>query len=414
MDLDLLRQSYVDDAIEAPTVVRTMAQARENVVKRARKERLNIISAVLNETVVRFETRPTHAELRELVRKVVRSLEGMSVTTLFQRALEALDVREIRHPDGRVQFQVYDRREREELTRFEQWRHYLSRAFGSGNAQPRQSAAQTLDDDLAVQRFRLVVAHPRVPTSEAEQQPEVQAEAQEEEDEFELEVEEEDLEAPEIDSDEERSERWWQEELSRQQGELRALHASIEERRQAGRAIRRNLAATIGSTQTVRELTEELRREVDRTVAENGASGPTGNWQDDINTFFREASSELQEFENGPDAWWHRRANEIAREDAEQAARTPVPAVALAATDREATEVEAAPAQPAPPSRHRRYLAHTERQRLRAHGKAQLQVMQSRLEEEMGKVAEGAPFSEGAYLEISDALRQVFLALEVL
>ena len=103
MDLDLLRQSYVDDAIEAPAVVRTMAQARDNVVKRARKERLNIISAVLNETVVRFETRPTHAELRELVRKVVRSLEGMSVTTLFQRALEALDVREIRHTDGRVQ-----------------------------------------------------------------------------------------------------------------------------------------------------------------------------------------------------------------------------------------------------------------------------------------------------------------------
>ena len=84
MDLDLLRQSYVDDAIETPTVVRTMAQARENVVKRARKERLNIISAVLNETVIRFETRPTHAELCELVRKVVRSLEGMSVTTLFQ------------------------------------------------------------------------------------------------------------------------------------------------------------------------------------------------------------------------------------------------------------------------------------------------------------------------------------------
>ena len=444
----------MDDAIEAPAVVRTMAQARENVVKRARKERLNIISAVLNETVVRFETRPTHAELRELVRKVVRSLEGMSVTTLFQRAFEALDVREIRHPDGRVQFEVYDRREREELTRFEQWRHYLSRAFGSGNAQPRQSVAQTLDDDLAVQRFRLVVAHPRVPTSEAEQQPEVQAEAQEEDD-FELEVEEEEAEeerdeeeeararerapltseeraqfrmvmeqeeremeeeralAEEINSDEERSERWWQEELSRQQGELRALHASIEERRQAGRAIRRNLAATIGSTQTVRELTDELRREIDRTAAENGASGPTGNWQDDISTFFREASSELQEFESGPEAWWHRRADEIAREDAERAARTPVPAVALAATDREATEVEAAAVQPAPPSRHRRLLHEHERQRIRAHGKAQLQEMQSRLDEEMGRVAEGEPFSEGAYLEISDALRQVFLALEV-
>jgi len=455
MDLDLLRQSYVDDAIEAPAVVRTMAQARDNVVKRARRERLNIISAVLNETVVRFETRPTHAELRELVRKVVRSLEGMSVTTLFQRALEALDVREIRHPDGRVHFEVYDRREREELTRFEQWRHYLSRAFGSGNAQPRQSAAQTLDDDLIVQRFRLVVAHPRVSTGEQAPE-EVQAEAQEEEEEFELEVEEEEAEeerdeeeeararerapltseeraqfrmvmeqeeremeeeralAEEINSDEERSERWWQEELSRQQGELRALHASIEERRQAGRTIRRNLAATIGNTQTVRELTDELRREIDRTVAENGASGPTGNWQDDINTFFHEAGSELQEFENGPDAWWHRRANEIAREDAERAARTPVPAVALAPTDREATEVEAAVVPPAPPSRYRRYLAQQERQRLRAHGKAQLQVMQNRLEEEMGKVAEGAPFSEGAYLEISDALRQVFLALEVL
>ena len=462
MDLDLLRQSYVDDAIETPTVVRTMAQARENVVKRARKERLNIISAVLNETVIRFETRPTHAELCELVRKVVRSLEGMSVTTLFQRALEALDVREIHHADGRVQFEVYDRRESEELTRFEQWRHYLSRAFGGGNGPPRQSAAQTLDDDLIVQRFRLVVAHPRVSTGE-ETQREAQGEAQaveEQEEEQEEEEEEEQEEerdeeeeararerapltpeererfqvimeqeqremgeeegqtevAEEVDSDDdERSEVWWQQELSRQQAELRALHASIEERRQAGRTIRQNLAAATGSTRTVREMRAVLRRDIDRSVAEMSPDA-LRLWREHteaLHLAFRESDSEGEDPDTGPDAWWHRRANEIAREDAERAARTPVPAVALAYTDREATEVEAAIV-PAPPQRSRVYTSHRERERLRAHGKAQLQLMQSRLEDEMSKVAEGATFSEGAYLDISDALRQVFLALQVL
>ena len=132
MDFNRLAESYVTAAMDAPVVIRTMAQARDGVAKRARKERLAIISAVLNETVVRFATRPSRDELRELVQKVIRALEGRSVTTLFQRSSEALDVREVERADGGVEFVVYDARDEEGRTRFQQWRHYMTRALHGG------------------------------------------------------------------------------------------------------------------------------------------------------------------------------------------------------------------------------------------------------------------------------------------
>ena len=370
MNLNRLVESYVTEAMDAPAVVRTMVQARESVVRRARKERLAIISAVLNETVVRFGTRPSRDELRELVQTVVRALEGRSVTTLFQRTLEALDVREVERTNGRVEFVVYDAREHEGNTRFQQWRHYLTRALhGGGTTQP---TFQELDDELLVQRFRLVVAHPRVASTE-------EPEAVEEEEEAEEEVEETEEETVE-DSE-------W------------SLHAHEEE------------------------------PSVEERQALSGA-GPDqpSDWRSHPGI-----RALLAEPETGPDPgpdpegeheWYARRSREIMREDAQRGADESAIGSAYS-TDLEMTQHEVDAWRRNHPDNenatsHERalnryvdaYMAQQARTRHRSLAKSHLQRIQQRLEEEMGRVAEGCVFGEGAYVEISNALRQAFLVLE--
>lgn len=388
MNLNRLVESYVTEAMDAPAVVRTMVQARESVVRRARKERLAIISAVLNETVVRFGTRPSRDELRELVQTVVRALEGRSVTTLFQRTLEALDVREVERTNGRVEFVVYDAREHEGYTRFQQWRHYLTRALhGGGTTQP---TFQELDDELLVQRFRLVVAHPRVASTEEPEAVEEEPESVEEEEEAEEEEAEEEVEETEEEEEEETVEdREW------------SLHAHGEE------------------------------PSVEERQALSGA-GPDqpSDWRS-----YPGIRALLAEPETGPDPgpdpegeheWYARRSREIMREDAQRSADESAIGSAYS-TDLEMTQHEVDAWRRNHPDNenatsHERalnryvdaYMAQQARTRHRSLAKSHLQRIQQRLEEEMGRVAEGCVFGEGAYVEISNALRQAFLVLEEL
>ena len=121
--------------------------------------------------------------------------------------------------------------------------------------------------------------------------------------------------------------------------------------------------------------------------------------------------------------WYYRRAREIIQEDAERAsARIHV---GRAHTDREITDDEVASWRrnyPYHETNHERalnryvdtYLVQQERTHNRSLAKEHLRRMQQRLEEEMGRVAEGHVFGEGAYVEISNTLRQAFLLLEKL
>ena len=368
MDFNRLAESYVTAAMDAPVVIRTMAQARDSVAKRARKERLAIISAVLNETVVRFATRPSRDELRELVQKVIRALEGRSVTALFQRSPEALDVREVERADGGVEFVVYDVRDEEGQTRFQQWRHYMTRALhGGGTTQP---IFQELDDELLVQRFRLVVAHPRVASTE---DADADAEEEEEEEEEEAGEEEEEEEQEVIVQDRGRARHSYEEEASVEEQQVLAL-----------------------------------------------APGPGPEPEPEVLVVDEEHE------------WYYRRSREIMRAGAQQGADATASYIDSAYStdveltdDAELTEDEVAAWRrnyPANATRHERalnrhvdtFMVQQARLQYRSLAKGHLQRAQQRLEEEMGRVAEGHEFGEGAYVEMSNALRQAFLALEEL
>jgi hypothetical protein len=358
-----------------------MAHARDSVVKRARKERLAIISAVLNETVVRFATRPSRDELRELVQKVIRALEGRSVTTLFQRSSEALDVREVERADGEVEFVVYDVRDEEGRTRFQQWRHYMTRALhGGGTTQP---TFQDLDDELLVQRFRLVVAHPRVASTE---DADADAEEGEEEEEEEQEV------------------------IAQARGWDRHSHeeeASVEEQQVLALAL-------VPEPEPEPEVLVVDDAERMRTATRAMSNGET------------EPEPALAPNPDAEHEWYHRRSREIMREGAQQGADETASYIDSAySTDVELSENEVAAwrrGYPANATRHERalnryvdtFMVQQARLQYRSLAKGHLQRVQQRLEEEMGRVAEGHEFGEGAYVEMSNALRQAFLALEEL
>jgi len=183
------------------------------------------------------------------------------------------------------------------------------------------------------------------------------------------------------------------------------------------------------------ELEVELQRQVDeardRQTPEERAR-VEGLWRRELEVFHRLRAAGVpldeppaaaivpQEEEREP-VWYFRRANEMAREDAERAARVDRSSVEetrqLDAYESEMRAMEAMLATTTLGNSNNRYgssapAAVYARQSVRVDLKALLHTAQQKLEEEIEASRGGHPFSEGAYLELTDLFRDMFLCVE--
>ena len=176
------------------------------------------------------------------------------------------------------------------------------------------------------------------------------------------------------------------------------------------------------------EADEEIRRELTREgyVYVAGAPGERSYYHHVSDRSFEHnihpppaAAAVVPQEEEREPVWYFRRASEIAREDAERAARA-------ARSEAETRRLEAFEAEiramedmiattTLGNSRYDRSntpSATYTRQSVRVDLKALLHTAQQKLEEEIETARGGQPFSEGRYLELADLLRDMFLCVE--
>ena len=175
------------------------------------------------------------------------------------------------------------------------------------------------------------------------------------------------------------------------------------------------------------ELVVELQTQVDevraRQTPEERARHDV-SWRQDVQEFLAgveraydqppAAAIVPQEEEREP-VWYFRRANEMAREDAERAARAETRQ--LNVYESEMRAMEAMLATTTLGNSNNRYgssapAAVYTRQSVRVDLKALLHTVQQKLEEEIEASRGGHPFSEGTYLELTDLFRDMFLCVE--